>query len=70
MSLQTIIAAQGRKQAWLAERLSIPENTFSYMVRGLRPVPADKIREIAKLLGVTEREVLDAIEREPAPERA
>lgn len=61
MSLKDIIAAQGRRQNWVAEQLGIPEGAFSKMVRGMQQVPARKIEPLAQLLGVPLVDVLHAI---------
>ena len=61
MTLQDIIAAQGRKQSWIADKLGIPHGSFSQIVRGRQRMPTDKIEPMAQLLGVPVIDVLRAV---------
>ena len=63
MSLKTIIDAQGRKQAWIAEKLGIPPSTFHAIVHERLKLPADQVEPLASLLGVKARDILQAVSR-------
>ena len=61
MSLKQIIRERGLKQNWIASQLGILAPRFSYMARGALPFPDDKIKDLAKVLSVTQAEVRRAL---------
>ena len=49
---QKAIQAQGRKQAWLAEKLQISHSNLSRKLRGERAFRSDEITRITELTGL------------------
>ena len=61
MSLKQIIHTRGLKQSWVASQLGISAPRFSYMARGALPFPDDKIKDLARVLSVTQAEIRRAL---------
>jgi plasmid maintenance system antidote protein VapI len=57
MSIRDLIRQSGYKQYWVAERIGLTEQGFSRMMTGRDPFPDDKKLPLARLLGITRREV-------------
>lgn len=56
--LRAALRAQGRKQFWLAQQLQgVSEDRMSEWVRGEVPIPPERIREIARVLRVPQRDI-------------
>jgi predicted XRE-type DNA-binding protein len=61
MSLQTLVRDRGFKQSWLASQIGMTNSTFSSVVRGKTPLPADRVVPLAKAMGVSVTRVLEAV---------
>lgn len=52
--LARAVDEQGRRQAWIAERMGVSESTVSLWLAGKRELPEARRLEMAALLGVAE----------------
>jgi transcriptional regulator with XRE-family HTH domain len=57
-NLKKIIDASGLKQKWIAKRIGIDAATLSRYVSGERVAPVDVIKTVAKLLRVSQKELV------------
>jgi transcriptional regulator with XRE-family HTH domain len=66
-ALEQVLIAQGRRRRWVAQQLDPPVDvsTVHRWLNGERPLPAARLKQLAKLLGVDE-----AALREPQEARA
>jgi hypothetical protein len=51
-NLAAVLAAQGRKQSWLAERLGVSSSLLCLIIGGAKTVGRDRGQQIADALGV------------------
>jgi transcriptional regulator with XRE-family HTH domain len=55
--LKTAIVASGYKQAWIAAKIGIDQTLLSRYVNGYRDPPPAVLKDIAKLLGVSQQSI-------------
>ena len=55
-----VLDAQGRRLAWVAQRLGVDSSTVSRWRSGDRPIPMRRREQLAAILGVDAAELLDA----------
>ena len=61
MDLRRIVREKGLKQRWLAQQLKIHEATLCEWLTWPRRIPAYRVPDLAKLIGLSGQQVLDSI---------
>ena len=62
-NIRQIIKQKGLRSKWVAERLGVAESDLSNYKSELRKVPQDKIVKLAKICGVSLKEMFPEIKR-------
>lgn len=65
-----MIRQRGLKQYWVATEIGLTESYFSHILTGRRAFPPDKLGPLAKVLGVTKRDITWALQGLETPKDA
>lgn len=57
--LDQVLASQGRKREWVAQKLGVTYSAVYRWCNGERIIPPARVTELAALLGVHEDEILE-----------
>ena len=56
--LEKLIWVQGRVQVWVADELGVDPSTVNRWIAGTWVIPPARVTELAKLLGVSKKEIV------------
>lgn len=68
-SLARVLEVQGRRLIWVAARLGVDASTVSRWRSGERPIPEQRLKQLASVLGVAPEQLADPLP-EARPARA
>lgn len=66
LGLRTVLLEQGRTQRWLAGQIGVHESLLSKWIAEQRPMPAEVVPVIARLLAVPEAAIIQRAQDVPS----